>query len=287
VTQRRPRHDDEVDVVRRAAASAGLGREVRAEGVQRRTGEFHDVLLVPPLGVVKVARGRAALHLARRAALLARLSGLGLPFAVPRPLGEVARGEGDLAAVVLSWVPGEPRPSSGPDGPRLRSLLDALAAVRAEDLDGLLDEPHAYAGRSRWPELMRDEVVPRLPAALRAAATDRVRAALELAPVPAGLVHGDLAGDNLRWDGPRLVGVLDWDLAAAWDPCVDLACLSWFGWGLVESIATPDHVHRARTWAATFALEQVAAAIDNGEGPAVVQQRVERAAGVLAAAEHV
>jgi aminoglycoside phosphotransferase (APT) family kinase protein len=215
VTQRRPRHDDEVDVVRRAAASAGLGREVRAEGVQRRSGEFHDVLLVPPLGVVKVARGRAAPHLARRAALLARLSGLGLPFAVPRPLGEVALGEGDLAAVVLSWVPGEPRPSSGPDGPRLRSLLDALAAVRAEDLDGLLDEPHAYAGRSRWPELMRDEVVPRLPAALRAAATDRVRAALELAPVPAGLVHGDLAGDNLRWDGPRLVGVLDWDLAAA------------------------------------------------------------------------
>lgn len=160
-------------------------------------GEFHDVVVVPQEAVVKIARGAAVNHLRRRAELLRRLSQVGLPFAVPAPLGDVVE-LGDRSAVALSWVPGgEP---AGPVAPRaLHLLLAALAAVPLVPLQELLDEPHAYAGRGAWPELMLDEVVPLLPAHVRAEAARRVHAALALLPVPARLVHGDLAGANVRW----------------------------------------------------------------------------------------
>ena len=51
-----------------------------------------------------------------------------------------------------------------------------------------------------------------------------------LPPVEPGVVHGDLAGTNVPWrtDG-TVYGVLDWDHAQAFDPAVDVGCLSWFG----------------------------------------------------------
>lgn len=54
-----------------------------------------------------------------------------------------------------------------------------------------------------------------------------VEAALALEPVEARLVHGDLAGHNMRWlETGDLVGVTHWDLAQAFDPAVDVACLA-------------------------------------------------------------
>jgi aminoglycoside phosphotransferase (APT) family kinase protein len=74
------------------------------------------------------------------------------------------------------------------------------------------------------------------------------------------LVHGDLGGANMRWssDG-RLVGVIDWDWASAWDPAVDAACLAWHGWAAVEAAVDPPIYHRARIWERTFGIEQIVA----------------------------
>jgi aminoglycoside phosphotransferase (APT) family kinase protein len=240
-------------------------------------GEFHDIVSAEGVAVVKIARGGAVEHLGRRAGLLTELGRLGLPFAVPVPLGPVVS-DGDVSAVALSWVPGGAPPDRPAPGV-LSDLLEALRSVDTAHLADWLDEPHAYAGRGRWAHLMLDVVPDLLPDELREEATRRVQRALALPPVDPALVHGDLAGSNLLWRSDGTVsGVLDWDLAQAFDPAVDVACLSWFGWDTVEAVADDDQLQRARVWADTFALEQVAAALDNGEPTPVVQQVTDRAA---------
>lgn len=240
------------------------------------TGEFHDVVLVPDKAAVKVARGSAAAHLPRRARLLQRLSEAALPFDTPVPLGEVVTVEG-RSAIALSWVAGEEAPTRPVEPPHLRVLLEALAGVPLGPLEGLLDEPHAYAGREGWPDLMLDEVVPRLPVHVRAEATRRVHAALDLPPVPPSLVHGDLAGQNLRWrtDG-TVAGVIDWDLAQPFDPAVDAACLASFGWENLRAAVDTHTFTRARIWFATFGIELVASALDNGEPTHIIEDRILR-----------
>lgn len=123
------------------------------------------------------------------------------------------------------------------------------------------------------------EVIGRLPPQVRPEATRRIEQALTLDPVPPRLVHGDLAGSNLRWrlDG-SLSGVLDWDLAQPFDPAVDTACLSWFGWDTVQAAVDSQTYARARTWYRTFVFENIAAAINNGEDVATVSDCVARAA---------
>jgi aminoglycoside phosphotransferase (APT) family kinase protein len=230
-------------------------------------GEFHDVVLADGLAVVKVARGGAAEQLQRRAHLLTELGRLGLPFATPTPLGPVVS-EGERTAVALSWIPGGPPPSA-PEPAALSGLLDALASVEVARLADWLDVPHAYAGRARWEQLMRNDVPDMLPEDLRDEALRRVERALAMPAVEPGLVHGDLAGTNLLWNGDgTLAGVLDWDLAQAFDPAVDVGCLSWFGWDTVQPLVDVAQLHRA--------LEQVAAALDNGEPSTVVEQAVSR-----------
>lgn len=243
-------------------------------------GEFHDVVLLPGEAVVKVARGDAAAHLARRARLHAALGDLGLPFEVPRPLTPVQT-FGERAAVALTWVDGDPAPPGDGDAGELRRLLDALASVELAPLAELLDVPFAYAGRERWQQVMVDEVVPRMPEHVRDDAARRVAAALALPPVPPTLVHGDLAGDNVLWRDGRVVGVLDWDLAQPFDPAVDAACLAWFGWDAVRGAVDEATYERARTWFGTFPLEHVAAALTAGMPEAVVQARAARAATLM------
>lgn len=238
-------------------------------------GEFHDVLVLPGQAVIKVARGSAVLHLARRARLLDRLSRLDLPFEVPAPLGNVVK-VGSRTAVALSWVGGEASAPRKVTPDRLRALLGALAEVPLDDVAEVLDEPHAYAGRGAWPDLMLNEVVPRLPTDLQSEAAHRIHAALDLPPVKPRLVHGDLGGDNLRWTPDGAVGgVIDWDLAQPFDPAVDAACLaSWYGWDNLSHAVDAEIYHRARTWYATFGLEQVASALDNGEPDSIIADRV-------------
>ena len=223
----------------------------------------------------------AARLLARRTELLGRLAELELGFGVPRPLTQVREVDG-LAAVAVSWIGGAPQPSGTGDPTRLRAVLDALAGIDLGALADVLDVPHAYAGREDWEHLMRTAVVDRLPDALADEVVRRVDAAVSLPPVPPVLVHGDLAGHNMHWDDTgRLVGVLDWDLACAFDPAVDVACLAWHGWDTVAAAVDAETLGRARTWFDTFALEQVASAIAHGEPEDVIAGHARAAARSL------
>lgn len=226
-----------------------------------RRGQFHEVVLAPGVGAVRVARDDdRVIDLERVARLTERLAELDLPFQVPVPLGPVRVHDGH-AVLATRWVAGTPAPRGSHRVAGIRRLLVGLSEVDADDLDGLLAPPRAYAGGDRWEEVMLEEVVPRLPRRVRDDARRRVHAVLVL-DHPTRFVHGDLAGDNVLWDGDRVVGVLDWDLASAWDPAVDVACLAWHGWDTVRTVIDDDPTYeRARTWYRVFGLEQIAAAL--------------------------
>lgn len=227
-------------------------------------GQDHDVLLVPGVAAVRVSRHEAAAaSMPRRTALLGRLAQAGLPFAVPEPLTDVCY-VGGRVAVATSWVAGAARPAGDAEVESLVQVLSAMREVKLEEVEDLLDQPHAYAGRERWYELMLQEAVPRLPARLRDEARRRTDEAATLEPVEACLVHGDLAGENVHWDDRgRVVGVIDWDLAAPFDQAVDVACLAYFGWDNVRAAVDSTTYARARTWSRTFGLEQIVAAVLN------------------------
>lgn len=244
------------------------------------------MVLAPGVGAVRVAReaGRAD-QLRRVAALCERLDTAGLPFAVPVPLGPVVEHDG-RAALPTTWIPGQPAPRGSPrvDGAHL--LLESLADVDVTALADVLAPPHAYAGGGRWHEILVDDVVPRLPARLRGEARDRIDAAAALDPPAPGLVHGDLAGDNVRWEGQQVVGVLDWDLASAWDPAVDAACLAWHGWDTVRQVTDHGTYQRAVTWYRVFGLEQIAAALLADVPAATLDETVARIAEWLEVKPH-
>lgn len=264
-----PAVGDLADVVFATLPGADLrGAEVVVHGGS------HDVVLLPGEAAVRVAREPGArAEVERVAELSRRLGALDLPFEVPQPLGPVVEHEGRVA-VATTWIGGEPAPRGSGRPEDLAEVLEALAGVAPADLEDVLAPPHAYAGGLRWYELMTEEVVPRLPVRLQPEARRRVDAAEALQPVPPRLVHGDLAGDNLRWEDGRLVGVLDWDLASVWDPAVDAACLAWHGWDTVRAAVDAETYRRARIWAATFGIEQVAASIVRGDPPEDVERWV-------------
>ncbi|WP_042434673.1 aminoglycoside phosphotransferase family protein [Streptacidiphilus anmyonensis] len=259
----------------RAVAEAALPGH-RLAGARTAAGGSHDVVLLPGVAVVRVARTpTAGAELARNVELLRRLAALGLPFAVPAPLSGIVEADGRFG-VALSWVGGEPTArGEGGDPNELAALLEALRAVDLSALDGVLGAPHQYAGGERWSGLLLEEVVPRLPQEWQDEARRRVRAAQELEPVAPSLVHGDLAGANAHWapDG-RLVGVLDWDLAQPFDPALDAACLAWHGWDRVREAVDAPTLCRAWTWYLTFALEILAHALLNGETGETLARRV-------------
>lgn len=247
----------------------------RSTALFRQGGE-HIVVVVPGAGVVRISRARGAEALARRRTeLLSRLALTALPFAVPELLSEVTLFDGH-AAVALSWLPGTAHPRGHGDP---RALADVLAALRAVDTEGLVDAlapAHGYAGGERWAQLMQ-QAVAELPADVRSDAQRRLDAALSLPEVPPSLVHGDLGGANMHWDeGGKLIGVLDWDWAAAWDPAVDAGCLSWHGWAAVEAAVDPATLARARAWEGTFVLEQVVASwLRSPARPGVLERAAE------------
>jgi aminoglycoside phosphotransferase (APT) family kinase protein len=254
-----------------------------ANGAEFARGGFHDVVLLPGVAVIRVARNAAtAAALPRRTELLRHLEGMALPFAVPVPLSDVVNVEG-RTAVALSWIDGQPCPrGEGGEPKELTRLLHALQEVDCQGLQDLLGAPHEYAGGPRWAEILEHEVIPRLPREWQSEARRRVRTALDLPAVPPSLVHGDLAGFNLHWgtDG-RLLGVLDWDLAQPFDPAVDAACLAWHGWDKVAAAVSRPMLHRAWTWYLTFGLEQVSSAILNGDPEDTLRQRCAETAAWL------
>ncbi len=254
-------------------ASAALPG-VDLDSARLARGQFHDVVVVPSVAAVRIARrAAAAVELPRRIALLRALGRVPLPVEIPQPLGEVVEFAGRTAAA-LSWLPGRPAASVAPG--HIGALLAALRAAPLDGLAPLLGRPHALAGGARWPEIALREAVPLLPAGPRAEALRRIEAEAALRPVPPVLVHGDLGGENLHWsaDG-SLLGVLDWDLAQPFDQAVDVACLATsYGWDTIAAVVDEDTLARARVRAQLFPVQQLVSALLNDEPPDILDQYV-------------
>jgi len=263
-----------------------------AGGRVEEGGDDHLVLIpgdpVPP-AVLRIARRpEVGELLPARTELLARLAPH-LPWVTPVPLGEVDPGEPwscgsgvpvpDDAwsgpAVALSWVGGGPHAPHVGDPAALRRIVEAVAAVPVEAWTGRVAEP--FTSTPHWDDASRAAVLAVLPAAERGAA-QAVWSALEAFRAgeaggdAVGLVHGDLAGHNMHWSPagpgaePRLLGIIDWDHAAAWDPAINLAHLAlWHGVGVIAP-AAPDTAlaTRASVWVGHLALFRLRRAAESG-----------------------
>jgi len=103
-------------------------------------------------------------------------------------------------------------------------------------------------------------------------------------PVPLSEVV-TVGGDNLRVDARgRYVGVLDWDLAQAFDPAIDVAALVWHGWPTIRAAVDAGTYRRAATWFLVLALTQASSKLLAGEEPDMSRMVVflERSTTVLA-----
>jgi 8-oxo-dGTP diphosphatase len=69
---------------------------------------------------------------------------------------------------------------------------------------------------------------------------------------PTVLAHNDLAPYNTCFEGDRLTGVFDWDLAGPSTPLLELALLAWTGIPLVRPVAARDAARRLEVMATAY-----------------------------------
>jgi 8-oxo-dGTP diphosphatase len=69
---------------------------------------------------------------------------------------------------------------------------------------------------------------------------------------PTVLAHNDLAPSNVCFEGDRLTGVFDWDLAGPSTPLLELAHLAWHGIPLFRPVPAADAARRLEAMAATY-----------------------------------
>ncbi|HEY2703725.1 MAG TPA: aminoglycoside phosphotransferase family protein [Candidatus Dormibacteraeota bacterium] len=231
------------------------------EAARLAQGTFHYVVTIPGVAAVRIAkRAPASEAMGRRTERLRLLAASGLPFAVPEPLTPVTM-FGERAAVAVSWIAGEGLAVGEGDPSAIGGLLEALRVVPiTPELRAVLNTPHEYSGGPQWVELMIEAVIPRLPERWRDNARRRVEDVLALDPVPDALVHGDLCGGNVHWgaDG-TVIGVLDWDVAHAFDPAIDAMWMGWHGWRNVRGAVDSETYRRAGVWYRAFSVEPLAA----------------------------
>jgi homoserine kinase type II len=131
-------------------------------------------------------------HLTAKEVTAAQAANLGQTLALLHRLGQVAP---------PSW-----RRQSIYDQRHLRARFESIAAASDPSLDGPVHTLRASMAEA-------EEA-----AAIRAASTST-------------LIHGDLFRDNVLWDGPRLVAVLDFEQASGGTVAYDLAvCLNDWCW---------------------------------------------------------
>lgn len=223
-------------------------------------------MLFPGVAAVRVSkRASAAAELPRRVEILRAVAAVGLPFAVPEPLGAVAM-FGERAAVAVSWIDGESLPEGVGDPAAFGLLLEALREVQiTADLEMVLDTPRRYADGLGWVEILNGEVIPRLPTKWRDGVRHRLDALLALGEAPVRLVHGDLGGSNVHFgeDG-RLTGVLDWDMAILSDPAIDAAlAATWHGWDILRAATDYETYRRAWAWNGVIGVGHLHAVFGN------------------------
>jgi 8-oxo-dGTP diphosphatase len=146
--------------------------------------------------------------------LLAALRGRGLP-AIPDVLGTDVRGR-----EVLTYLPG-----------------------RVPDVDNEQLTDAQLAGLCRWTRSLHDAVRDfDDPGPWRFFGVEQ----------PTVVAHNDLAPYNLCFEGDRLVGVFDWDLAGPSTPLLELAHCAWNSVPLFRAIDPTDAVRRLNLMASSY-----------------------------------
>ncbi len=72
------------------------------------------------------------------------------------------------------------------------------------------------------------------------------------APAPTLVAHNDLAPYNVCFEGDRLTGVFDWDLAGPSTPLLELAHLAWNGIPLLREVPVADVARRIELMATAY-----------------------------------
>lgn len=183
-------------------------------------------------------------------AILTRLAGAGLPFAVPAPIPTQA---GDLCALIptpegealvslTSLVSGqhparERLDQASAGGEALGRLDAALARIPVDDLDQSVSW-RSYGDLDHCHPLVPDPraAIQTLPvsATVRQRLTDGYDWLMAHIPalyasLPQQIVHEDYAPDNILMDGTRVTGVLDFEFCARDVRAMDLTvALSWW-----------------------------------------------------------
>lgn len=231
-------------------------------------GQFHKVVIANGHSVIRMARTEEATgQMPRSVKLLERLEGQ-LDYRIPVATSRILQ-VGGLGSVAMSFIPGSAHEPHYGDPKILGKLVNDLAAISLEPINEYLAAPFAFRGP--WTDERQQRCFDALPDPLRGAATTLWAQLDSLAQVPPGLVHGDLAGHNMHWVAQELVGILDWDLAAAWDPALNTAYLSlWHGLEMADLIApTPDEAHRAKIWLGLMSLERLSDTLSRTDNPRI------------------
>lgn len=203
-------------------------------------------------------------------------------FALPRSAGPAIEQDG-IVAVPTIRLRGKPHPAGSGDPTVLANLIDEIQTTPVEPFSHLLAERHAFCGGPEWLEIMADQVLPHLsPEAQKIARKILHQLGTyenEISSIDFVLSHGDLAGSNMLFEGSKVIGVLDWDLASFDDPAVDLACLAaWHGSQIIQQIAgdTPLAA-RARLLRASDPLQIVAFDLLHSRSPMTLSQTIAKA----------
>ena len=275
----RPATSGELQIARQLCPDLSWENAAVNEG-----GQFHKVVIGNPQAVIRMARTPAATEQMPRTVELLSLLESQLNYQIPVAVSEILHVDG-LSSVAMSFIPGSAHEPHYGDPKVLGQLVKELAEVPLEQISAHLAKPFSFRGE--WTQARQQQCFDALPKELRAPATALWDQLDILAQVPAGLVHGDLAGHNMHWVDGKLVGILDWDLACAWDPALNTAYLSlWHGQDLIEQIA-PDaeQARRARIWLGLMSLERLSDTLTRSDSPRLDKLMRKIGPRILSAAE--
>lgn len=226
---------------------------------------FHEVAVQAPEVVGRVScHGVQTERVQREHRVLELLADVRLPYDLPRPLSGVVSRNG-RTGMLTSFVAGEQRPDiewQSAAG-QIRNALAAFAQVTPGPWADRMPEPRSWCGGRRWPELVHQRLLHRLPRDLQPLASAVVTDVLDAEKTAAKtqLVHGDFGPHNILWSGDQIVGLLDVDHACLGDPAIDAATLiSFFGAEHVSQIVDQDVIDRAMIHRASLTLQLATAA---------------------------
>lgn len=257
----RPATEEELSIARQLRPDLSWEHASVNEG-----GQFHKVVIANPDSVIRMARTIDATEEMPRSIKLLELVSDQLDYQIPVATSQIQTVD-SLGSVAMSFIPGSAHEPHYGDPKILGKLVSDLAQVELEPLREHLASPFAFRGS--WTDERQQQCFDALPEELRGPASSLWAQLDELAQVPPGLVHGDLAGHNMHWVDEELIGILDWDLAAAWDPALNTAYLSlWHGLEMVDLIApSPDEAHRAKIWLGLMSLERLSDTLSRTDNP--------------------